>query len=59
MSQNEKSAEYLLAKDRIAAFNELAKNPSKDKVVVPYEAVDLVGSLTILSDLFKKTSDKK
>ncbi|MDR2790593.1 MAG: paraslipin [Campylobacteraceae bacterium] len=52
MSKNEKSAEYLLAKDRISAFNELAKNPSKDKIVVPYEAVDLVGSLTILKDLF-------
>ncbi|MDR0666217.1 MAG: paraslipin [Campylobacteraceae bacterium] len=55
MSKNEKSAEYLLAKDRISAFNELAKNPSKDKIVVPYEAVDLVGSLTILKDLFTKT----
>ncbi|MDR0762311.1 MAG: SPFH/Band 7/PHB domain protein [Campylobacteraceae bacterium] len=55
MSRNEKSAEYLLAKDRISAFNELAKNPSKDKIVVPYEAVDLVGSLTILKDMFKKT----
>ncbi|MDR2100199.1 MAG: paraslipin [Campylobacteraceae bacterium] len=53
MSKNEKSAEYLLAKDRISAFNELAKNPSKDKIVVPYEAVDLVGSLTILKDMFK------
>jgi regulator of protease activity HflC (stomatin/prohibitin superfamily) len=55
MSKNEKSAEYLLAKDRISAFNELAKNPSKDKIVVPYEAVDLVGSLTVLKDIFKST----
>ncbi|MDR0579738.1 MAG: paraslipin [Campylobacteraceae bacterium] len=58
INKNVKSAEYLLAKDRIAAFNELAKNPSKDKVVVPYEAVELVGSLTILGDLLKKSSDK-
>ncbi|MDR1613975.1 MAG: paraslipin [Campylobacteraceae bacterium] len=52
---NAKSAEYLLAKDRISAFNELAKNPSKDKILVPYEAVELIGSLTILKDLLKKT----
>ncbi|MDR1006990.1 MAG: paraslipin [Campylobacteraceae bacterium] len=57
MSRNEKSAEYLLVKDRISAFNELAKNPSKDKIIVPYEAVDLVGSLTILKDMFKKTDE--
>ncbi|MDR0747911.1 MAG: paraslipin [Helicobacteraceae bacterium] len=50
IGKNSQSAEYLLAKDRIAAFNELAKNPSKDKIVVPYEAVDLIGSLTILGD---------
>ncbi|MDR0408402.1 MAG: paraslipin [Campylobacteraceae bacterium] len=58
INKNIKSAEYLLAKDRIAAFNELAKNPSKDKIVVPYESVELVGSLTILGDLLKKSSDK-
>ncbi|MDR1976281.1 MAG: paraslipin [Campylobacteraceae bacterium] len=58
MRENEKSAEFLLAKDRIAAFNELAKNPSKDKVIVPYEAVDLVGSLTIIKDLLSKKTDK-
>jgi regulator of protease activity HflC (stomatin/prohibitin superfamily) len=50
IDKNAQSAEYLLAKDRIAAFNELAKSPSKDKVVVPYEAVDLIGSLTVLGD---------
>jgi regulator of protease activity HflC (stomatin/prohibitin superfamily) len=58
MAKGDKPAEYLLAKDRIAAFNELAKSPSKDKVVVPYEAVDLVGALSILKDMFAK-SDKK
>ncbi|MDR3346835.1 MAG: paraslipin [Campylobacteraceae bacterium] len=58
MNENTQSAEFLLAKDRISAFNELAKNPSKDKIVVPYEAVDLVGSLSILGDLLKKSSSK-
>ncbi|MDR1912209.1 MAG: paraslipin [Helicobacteraceae bacterium] len=58
IGKNTQSAEYLLAKDRIAAFNELAKSPSKDKVVVPYEAVDLIGSLTILGDTLKKAVSK-
>jgi regulator of protease activity HflC (stomatin/prohibitin superfamily) len=58
IGKDAQSAEYLLAKDRIAAFNELAKNPSKDKVIVPYEAVDLIGSLTVLGDTLKKAVGK-
>jgi len=49
MSKNPEAAEFLLAKDRIAAFNEMAKNESNDKVIVPYEATEFVGSLSILS----------
>jgi len=49
MSANPEAAEFLLAKDRIAAFNEMAKNESNDKVIVPYEATEFVGSLSILS----------
>ena len=49
-SKNASSAEYLLAKDRISAFNELAKSPSKDKVIIPYEATELVGSLSMISE---------
>jgi len=49
MSQNPEAAEFLLAKDRIAAFNEMARNESNDKVIVPYEATEFVGSLSILS----------
>ena len=50
MTNNAKAAEFMLAKDRIKAFNELAKNPSKDKIVVPYETTELIGSLSILKD---------
>ncbi|MCF6172221.1 MAG: paraslipin [Campylobacteraceae bacterium] len=50
MSNNAKAAEFMLAKDRVKAFNELAKSPSKDKIVVPYETADLIGSLSILKD---------
>lgn len=50
MTNNVKAAEFMLAKDRVKAFNELAKNPSKDKIVVPYETTELIGSLSILKD---------
>lgn len=49
MATNPEAAEFLLAKDRIAAFSEMAKNESNDKVIVPYEATEFVGSLSILS----------
>lgn len=49
MASNPEAAEFLLAKDRISAFNEMAKNESNDKVIVPYEATEFVGSLSILS----------
>ncbi len=51
MLNNPQAAEFLLAKDRIVAFSELAKNPSKDKIVVPYEATELIGSLSIFKDI--------
>ena len=56
MATNPEAAEFLLAKDRIAAFNEMAKNESNDKVIVPYEATEFVGSLSILSSFL---SNKK
>ena len=49
MATNPEAAEFLLAKDRVAAFSEMAKNESNDKVIVPYEATEFVGSLSILS----------
>nr|WP_321265932.1 stomatin-like protein [uncultured Sulfurimonas sp.] len=50
MVENSLAAEFLLAKDRVLAFNELAKNPSKDKIVVPYETTELIGSLSIFKE---------
>ncbi len=50
MADNPQAAEFLLAKDRVAAFSELAKNESNDKVIVPYETTELIGSLSILKD---------
>jgi len=51
MAENPQAAEFLLAKDRIAAFAELARNESNDKVIVPYETTEMIGSLSILKDI--------
>jgi len=59
MLNNPQAAEFLLAKDRIVAFNELAKNPSKDKVVVPYEVTELIGSLSIFKDIIGSKKKSK
>jgi len=53
ISSNAKAAEFLLAKDRIVAFNELAKNESSAKVIVPYEATELIGSLSMIKDMLQ------
>jgi len=50
MAQNANSAEFMLAKDRVAAFSKLAANEAKDKVIVPYETTELIGSLSILKE---------
>jgi len=50
MITNPQAAEFLLAKDRVAAFHALAKNESNDKVIVPYETTELIGSLSILKE---------
>lgn len=50
MASNPQAAEFLLAKDRVAAFSELAKNESNDKVIVPYETTELIGSLSIFKE---------
>lgn len=54
MSASDFAAQYLLAKGRVEAFNELAKNGSKDKVVVPYETTELIGSLSLIKEFLGK-----
>lgn len=54
---NSSGAEFLLTKDRISAFSELAKSDSKDKVIVPFETTEFIGSLSMLSEFLGK--DKK
>jgi regulator of protease activity HflC (stomatin/prohibitin superfamily) len=52
MQENPQAAEFLLAKDRIAAFKALADNEATDKMLVPYETTEMIGSFSILKDFF-------
>ncbi|PIF03384.1 MAG: paraslipin [Arcobacter sp.] len=54
MSENKNAAEFLLAKDRVLAFQELAKSPSKDKMILPYDVTQMIGSTSVLGDAFFK-----
>lgn len=51
MKENPKAAEFLLAERRIGAFAELAGSDSANKIVVPVEGADMIGSLTSLTTL--------
>ena len=50
MKENQQAAEFLLAKDKIAAFDALAKSTTKDKVLIPYTAMDALGSMVAMKD---------
>jgi len=54
MKDNPKAAEFLLAKDRIAAFHALASSPSTDKMILPYDVTQMIGSTSVLGDAFFK-----
>ena len=59
MSASSFAAEYLLAQGRVNAFSELSKNPSKDKILVPYETSELLGSLSVLKEFLSKNGAKE
>ncbi len=54
MAKNAQAAEFLLIKERIVAFNEMAKNPSKDKIIIPYETSEFIGGLSVIKDFLRK-----
>lgn len=54
MMQNEKAAEFLLAKDRIAAFKAVAQSGSTDKMILPYDVAQMIGSTSVMGDAFFK-----
>ena len=55
MSENEKAAEFLLAKDRIVAFQALAQSGSTDKMILPYDVTQMIGSVSVFGDTFFKS----
>jgi len=54
MQENQLAAEFLLAKDRIKAFDSLSKSESKDKIIIPFETAELIGSLSVIKEFIKK-----
>lgn len=57
MKDGKIAAEFLLARGRVEAFSELAKNSTNDKILVPYETSELIGSLSILKDFLGKKGE--
>jgi regulator of protease activity HflC (stomatin/prohibitin superfamily) len=53
MENNSKAAEFLLAKDRISAFSGIANSNSQNKIVIPYETADVLGSLSVITEFLK------
>lgn len=58
MAENSNASEFLLAKDRIEAFSGIASSDSANKVVVPVETTEMVGSLSVLSSLLSQQGVK-
>ena len=59
MANSKFAAEYMLTQGRIEAFNELAKNGSKDKILVPYETSELIGSLSVIKEFLSSKKETK
>lgn len=55
MRSNPQAAEYLLAKDRVKAFSGLAESDSQNKIVVPVETSELLGSMSLVTELLSKS----
>jgi regulator of protease activity HflC (stomatin/prohibitin superfamily) len=56
LQENQHAANYLLAKDKIAAWQKLAQNENVSKWIVPDELTSLTSGLGIIGDIL---SDKK
>ncbi|MDQ7043288.1 MAG: SPFH domain-containing protein [Sulfurimonas sp.] len=54
MKENKEASEFLLAKDRIKAFEKLAESDSANKLILPYNVTEMIGSMSVVGDaLFK------
>lgn len=54
MQTSKFAADYMLAQNRINAFDNLAKSNTKDKVILPIELSEFIGSFTLIKDALKK-----
>jgi len=52
MRENKEASEFLLAKDRIAAFAKLAESSSANKMILPYDVTQMIGSIDTMGDAF-------
>ncbi|CAI6148746.1 MAG: Protein QmcA [uncultured Sulfurimonas sp.] len=60
MKENKEASEFLLAKDRIKAFEKLAASDSANKVILPYNVTEMIGSMSVVGDaLFKGLASGK
>lgn len=57
LRENPEAGQFILAKERIAAWHGIAASDSQNKVIVPYEAAELIGSLALLTDMIGKSKD--
>lgn len=54
MQKNKEASEFLLAKDRIKAFEKLAGSNSSNKVILPYNVTEMIGSMSVMGEAFYK-----
>ncbi|MBN2815050.1 MAG: SPFH/Band 7/PHB domain protein [Campylobacterales bacterium] len=52
MSKNKEASEFLLAKDRVAAFAKLAESDSNNKMILPYDVTQMIGSMSVTGEAF-------
>ena len=57
-SSSHAGLEFLLANERVKAFAELARNGENDKILVPYETSELIGSLSVFKEFLSTRAPK-
>lgn len=55
MKDSNFAAEYMLAQGRVDAFKTLAQSGSKDKILLPFEVSEFIGSLSVAKDFLKNS----
>ena len=59
LRENADAGEFILARERIDAWTGIAASDSQNKIVVPYEASNLIGALTVAKDMLGQSSADK